>query len=111
VSASKSTGKRVVHTKTNAWDFPYCSDCVRHVRAAEAATALAWTLAVVSVIAGGILWGVVSPYLGIPAGVLGLVELHGGTVAAFSEGLGRGSEFVVRIPLLPEGPATQELFN
>jgi len=40
-----------------------------------------------------------------------LVELHGGTVAAFSDGPGRGSEFVVRIPLLPEGPATQELTN
>jgi len=40
-----------------------------------------------------------------------LVELHGGTVAAFSEGLGRGSEFVVRIPLLTEGPATQELLS
>ena len=29
-----------------------------------------------------------------------LVELHGGTVEAHSEGLGRGSEFVVRVPLL-----------
>jgi len=28
-----------------------------------------------------------------------IVELHGGSVAAFSEGVGRGSEFVVRIPL------------
>ena len=28
-----------------------------------------------------------------------LVELHGGTVEAFSPGLGRGSEFVVRLPL------------
>jgi len=28
-----------------------------------------------------------------------LVELHGGTVAAKSEGAGRGSEFVVRLPL------------
>jgi signal transduction histidine kinase len=26
------------------------------------------------------------------------VELHSGTVEAFSEGLGRGSEFVVRLP-------------
>jgi PAS domain S-box-containing protein len=28
-----------------------------------------------------------------------LVEMHGGTVAAFSEGPGRGSEFVVRLPI------------
>jgi signal transduction histidine kinase len=28
-----------------------------------------------------------------------LVELHGGSIAARSEGLGRGSEFVVRLPL------------
>jgi PAS domain S-box-containing protein len=29
----------------------------------------------------------------------GLVELHGGTLAAFSEGVGQGSRFVVRLPL------------
>jgi two-component system CheB/CheR fusion protein len=32
-----------------------------------------------------------------------LVELHGGSVEARSEGLGQGSEFVVRLPVLP-GP-------
>ncbi len=30
-----------------------------------------------------------------------LVEMHGGTVQAFSDGLGRGSEFVVRLPAVP----------
>ena len=30
-----------------------------------------------------------------------LVELHGGTVTALSEGLGQGSEFIVRLPLVP----------
>lgn len=37
-----------------------------------------------------------------------LVELHGGTVAAFSDGPGRGSEFVVRLPLLADGPDAAE---
>ncbi len=31
----------------------------------------------------------------------GLIELHGGTLTASSEGLGKGSEFVVRLPLHP----------
>jgi PAS domain S-box-containing protein len=34
--------------------------------------------------------------------VKGLVEMHGGTVAAHSAGVGRGSEFVVRLPLSKE---------
>jgi PAS domain S-box-containing protein len=33
-----------------------------------------------------------------------LVELHGGTVRAFSEGPGKGSEFVVRLPVLDAAP-------
>jgi signal transduction histidine kinase/CheY-like chemotaxis protein len=33
--------------------------------------------------------------------VRGLVEAHGGKVSAFSAGPGQGSEFVVRLPLLP----------
>ena len=34
-----------------------------------------------------------------------LVHLHGGTIEAFSEGRGRGCEFVIRLPLAPELPA------
>jgi len=33
-----------------------------------------------------------------------LVDLHGGTVLASSAGSGKGSEFVVRLPILTEGP-------
>jgi two-component system, chemotaxis family, CheB/CheR fusion protein len=33
-----------------------------------------------------------------------LVELHGGTVEAFSDGPGQGSEFAVRVPLTVESP-------
>ncbi len=37
-----------------------------------------------------------------------LTEMHGGTVAATSEGLGQGCEFVVRLPVLPdEAPAAE----
>jgi PAS domain S-box-containing protein len=36
-----------------------------------------------------------------------LVELHGGTITARSDGLGRGSEFEVRLPTLSEAPRPQ----
>src|SRR4029077_1597687 len=34
--------------------------------------------------------------------VASLVKMHGGTVQAFSGGIGQGSEFIVRLPLLQE---------
>jgi signal transduction histidine kinase len=35
-----------------------------------------------------------------------LVELHGGSIQALSEGLGRGAEFVVRIPMQLDAPSS-----
>ena len=37
--------------------------------------------------------------------VRGLVEMHGGRISAHSDGLGQGSEFVVRLPLARVGRA------
>ena len=37
-----------------------------------------------------------------------LIEMHGGSVRAYSEGLGRGSEFVVRLPTIIEQRQTAE---
>jgi two-component system CheB/CheR fusion protein len=36
--------------------------------------------------------------------VRALVEMHGGTVAAYSEGAGRGTEFIARLPAAKHGP-------
>ena len=36
-----------------------------------------------------------------------LVEMHGGSVCARSQGVGHGSEFEVRIPISPDGPASK----
>ncbi len=40
--------------------------------------------------------------------VKSLVELHRGTVEVQSEGIGRGSEFIVRLPMASDGHARQE---
>lgn len=36
-----------------------------------------------------------------------LVEMHGGTITAHSDGMGKGSEFVVSLPVLPRASAPQ----
>ncbi|HEV8479846.1 MAG TPA: PAS domain S-box protein [Candidatus Eisenbacteria bacterium] len=37
-----------------------------------------------------------------------LAHLHGGTIEAKSDGLGKGSEFIVRLPVLEPAPATEK---
>src|SRR5690606_7526557 len=37
-----------------------------------------------------------------------IVELHGGSVAAHSAGIGHGAEFVLRLPALPAGSAAPQ---
>jgi two-component system CheB/CheR fusion protein len=43
--------------------------------------------------------------------VKSLVEMHGGTVSATSPGLGQGSEFTVRLPVIPEVASKTALSN
>jgi CheY-like chemotaxis protein len=43
--------------------------------------------------------------------VKSIVEMHGGTVAGHSKGLGKGSEFTVQLPLLPAETHTGEVLS
>jgi DNA-binding response OmpR family regulator len=38
-----------------------------------------------------------------------VIEMHGGTIQAFSDGVGRGSEFVVRLPIVIEVPSSSSV--
>ena len=78
VAASKSTGKKVVHTKTNAWDIPYCRHCINHVRALDSARRTSHWLAFFSLVLGSLTAYVANGYLGSSIGVLCLI----GTVFA-----------------------------
>ena len=68
VSASKSSGQKVVRTKTNTWDFPYCRRCVKHTRIASIARIVAVTTAAAALIAAGIFYLRVRPWLGVLIG-------------------------------------------
>jgi hypothetical protein len=73
ISASRSTGKRVVHTKTNVWDIPYCAQCIAHVKAAENTKLLAWALGIASVVIGVLMaFSNDSPAPGFVTGLIGL---------------------------------------
>ena|SRR5689334_24639791 len=83
---SKTWGKRVIHTKTWSWEFPYCSACVAHVHSYGYASAIGTLFVVVVLIVGaligsgtgwneqtlgcGIMLGVI---LAIAAGIVGYV--------------------------------------
>jgi hypothetical protein len=72
-SASKSSGKKVVHTKTNVWDFPYCGRCVGHVKSAEGARAVAWILGILSIVLGLFLGYAVNATTGMVIGFLAII--------------------------------------
>lgn len=73
-SASRSTGKRVVHTTTKAWDFPYCIPCIGHVRTAKSAGTLATFIIITSFIIAGLVGFASDAWTGaVWVGVAGVV--------------------------------------
>jgi hypothetical protein len=69
VSASRTTGKRVVTTKTNTWAFPYCRACVAHVAAWDAAGGCG-AIALVLVIA--LMVAIAAPPIGLAIAIFGI---------------------------------------
>ena len=52
VSATKTTGKRVVRTATNSWQIPYCMHCLAHVAKVRLARTWLSGLVVIGIITG-----------------------------------------------------------
>ncbi|HWZ45504.1 MAG TPA: hypothetical protein VNW97_18665 [Candidatus Saccharimonadales bacterium] len=80
ISASKSSGKRVIHTKTQVWDIPYCAHCLAHVGAADRAAGTAKLLTILSLLAAVFLWYLTSFYIALIFGILAIIGtaiLHG----------------------------------
>jgi len=82
ITATRTTGKRVIHTTERSWTFPYCSSCLRHVAVWDAAaswmilTALGAMFAIFSSVAYGLLARLVpGEYtgLGVVGGIGGIV--------------------------------------
>lgn len=83
VSASRSWGSKVVHTESKSWDVPYCTGCLKHIRAFEVAGSFARWFTVISVLLGGLIGYGIDPYLGVAIGILAV----GGTVLVYGRKL------------------------
>lgn len=51
---SKTWGKRVIHTKTWSWTFPYCTACSDHIRSYSYAPAMAVLFALIVIVSGAV---------------------------------------------------------
>ncbi len=49
VAANKSTGKKKVKSETRTWEFPYCNNCIEHIKAASSAVSWSIFIAIVTV--------------------------------------------------------------
>lgn len=85
VSASRSHGTKVVHTESKSWDVPYCTGCIEHIRADEAAGSFARGSTVLAVLLGVLIGIGAGPYWGAAIGILGVI----GTIVVFGQLLRR----------------------
>lgn len=81
VAATKTTGKKVVHTSTNTWDFPYCSACIAHIKAIRQANATATALGIGTIVLALFCYLGVAPWLGVLISFLGAV----GTIFIYNQ--------------------------
>jgi hypothetical protein len=72
-SATRSTGKKVVHTDSKSWDFPYCSRCVKHVQASKSAAVVLSIVVLASVILAVIVGSKSTGSFGLLAVIAGLI--------------------------------------
>lgn len=81
-SASKTKGKRVKHTTTSWWEVPYCTTCLSHKRAYEAAS---WWL-IAGFVVGLLVWFLITNSTGSGLGgfIPGIVIL-GASVWPFTK--------------------------
>lgn len=75
VTATRSRGKRVVHTESVTWPIPYCSACLSHAAAWNSALTLFKTVAGIGLVVGSL-----SLCAAVP---VGLVVIAGALVLAF----------------------------
>ena len=79
--ATRTTGKRVVHTTAKSWDFPYCAQCLAHVQAADQAKTTALCLVIASLLAAACLYF----FTGIAVlACIAAVGGIGGSIAAYN---------------------------
>jgi hypothetical protein len=73
VTASRTTGKRVVRTRTNSWTYPYCSRCLGHVREIESVGAAAVACFLVGAVGGLVVGVALSGGVGLGFAVIAFV--------------------------------------
>jgi hypothetical protein len=74
ISARRSWGKRVIHTEARAWEIPYCTSCLEHVRRSRDAGTFARAATVMSLGAAALVGYLEAVYWGIGVAV-GLIAL------------------------------------